>query len=93
MSNIIRGNFRLKRRVKEDKENKVLRCEVSERWIQFPQATDLTANEVDYMRLEVMTKGNKDQDRKLCEVIVDRNMLLDLLKNTPVIDHRGTENE
>jgi hypothetical protein len=92
-NNVIYGGFRSKRRIKEDRENRVLRCEVSERWIQLPIVTDLTGNNIDYMRLEVMTNGNNDKPRKLCELIVNRTELVELLKEIPTVDHRGTENE
>ena len=92
-NNIIYGGFRLKRRKKEDRENKVLRCEVSERWLQLPMATDLTDDNVDYMHLDVMTNGSNDKPKKLCELIINRAELIGLLKEIPIIDHRGTDNE
>jgi hypothetical protein len=92
-NNVIYGGFRSKRIIKDDRENRVLRCEVSERWIQLPIVTDLTGNNIDYMRLEVMTNGNNDKPRKLCELIVNRTELVELLKEIPTVDHRGTENE
>ena len=92
-NNVICGGFRSKRRKKEDHENKVLRCEVSERWIQLPVATDLTVSDIDYMRLDVMTNGGNDKPKKLCEIIVNRSELVRLLKDIPIIDHRGTEND
>lgn len=92
-NNVIFGGFRAKKRSKEDRKNKILRCEVSERWIQFPKATDLTGGNIDYMRLDMMTNGSNDKPRKLCEVIVNRSMLVELLNDIPSIDHRGTENE
>ncbi|MBV1931831.1 MAG: hypothetical protein KUG71_08945 [Porticoccaceae bacterium] len=94
MSNkVVYGGFRYKRRKREDKENKILRCEFSERWIQFPVVSELTADNIDYMHLDVMTKGNNDKPKKLCEVIVNRSTLIELLNDIPTIDHRGTDNE
>jgi hypothetical protein len=94
MSNkVIYGRFRYKRRKREDKESKVLRCEVSERWIQFPVVSELTAANIDYMHLDVMTNGNNNKPRKLCEVIINRSTLIELLNDIPTIDHRGTDNE
>ena len=90
---VVYGGFRYKRRKREDKENKILRCEVSGRWIQFPIVTDLTADNIDYMHLDIMTNGSNDKPRKLCEVIVNRSMLIELLNDIPSIDHRGTDNE
>ena len=92
-NNVIYGGFRSKRRKKDDHENKILRCEISERWIQFPIATDLTGGGIDYMRLDVMTNGSNDKPKKLCEIIVNRSELVGLLKGIPTVDHRGTENE
>ena len=92
-NNVIYGGFRSKRRKNDDRANKVLRCEVSERWIQLPVASDLTGDNIDYMRLDIMTNGSNDQPKKLCEIIVNRTELIELLKETPIIDHRGTDNE
>ncbi|NRD34593.1 hypothetical protein HQQ92_23035 [Shewanella sp. DC2-4] len=78
---------------KDDRENRILRCEVSERWIQLPTATDLTGGGIDYLSLDVMTNGSNDKPRKICEMIVDRSELIALLNEIPTIDHRGTENE
>lgn len=92
-NNVIYGGFRSKRRKKDDRENRILRCEVSERWIQLPTATDLTGGGIDYLSLDVMTNGSNDKPRKICEMIVDRSELIALLNEIPTIDHRGTENE
>ncbi|MDX2463332.1 MAG: hypothetical protein QNK31_02370 [Porticoccus sp.] len=93
VSNVIYGGFRSKRRKKDDRENKVLRCEISERWIQLPIATDLTGTNIDYMCLDVMTSGSNNKPKKLCELIVNRAELVKLLKEIPTVDYRGTENE
>ncbi len=92
-NNVIYGGFRSKRKSKEDRINKILRCEVSERWIQLPVVTDLTGDGIDYMRLDIMTNGSNDEPRKLCELIVNRKTLINLLNDIPSVDHRGTDNE
>ncbi len=93
MSNVINGGFRSKRRKRENRKNKVLKCEISERWIQFPIVTDLANSDIDYMHLDIMTNGCNDVPKKLCELIVNRSELIELLKDIPIVDHRGTENE
>jgi len=93
MSNVIYGGFRSKRRKKDDHKNKILRCGLSERWIQLPPVTELTGDNIDWMHLDVMTNGNNDKPRKLCQMMVNRTELIELIKEIPIVDHRGSENE
>ena len=66
-----------------------LRCEVSERWISFPGASWKT-NNLDYLALDIMTLGANDKERKLCEIIVDREQLQKMLKELPINDQTET---
>ncbi|MDB1122230.1 hypothetical protein [Vibrio algarum] len=59
-----------------------LRCEVSERWIKFPEASSKHFD-MDYLALDVMTFGANEKERKLCEIIVDRDLLEKMLKELP----------
>lgn len=92
-NNVVCGSFRSKRRANEDRGNRILRCEISERCIQLSVATDLTSDDADYMRLEIMTNDSDNRPRKLRELRVNRSILYEMIKDISTIDHRGTENE
>jgi len=66
-----------------------LSCEVSERWIKFPDASD-KHNEMEYLSLDVMTVGSDSKDKKLCEIILDKQQLLSMLMDLPVNDFTQT---
>ena len=72
----------------EVKEGK-LSCEVSERWIKFPSASD-KFDDIEYLSLDVMTRGSNDKDRKLCEIIIDKQQLLKMLAELPVNERTKT---
>ena len=91
--NVIQGLFRYKSRLKKDLKEKKLRCDISDRWIQFPQASEICSEEIDYLRLNIMTTDINDNERKLCELLVDRSALTKILTEIPSIDYRDTENE
>lgn len=63
----------------------IIECEVSNRWLQFPEASDKLAY-MEYICLDVMTQGPSGKDRKLCELILDKNQLLKMLNELPVND-------
>jgi len=69
-----------RKRIKE-KEGK-LECEVSGRWLQFPDASSKTTH-MDYLPLDVMTLGSADNERKICELILDRKQLEKMLSKLP----------
>jgi hypothetical protein len=53
-------------------------CEVSERWLSFGRTSDkLSSGEFIYM--DVMTMGNNDKPRKICNLIITRENLLKVL--------------
>ena len=59
-----------------------IECEVSGRWLQFPKASHKTPN-MNYIVLDVMTIGESDKERKLCELIFDRQQLEKILAELP----------
>ncbi|MBA6390967.1 hypothetical protein H4J38_09295 [Colwellia sp. BRX10-3] len=81
------NKYERKKRV--DLRNGELRCEVSERWVKFPKASDKYPN-CEYLHLDIMTLGANEKDRKLCEIILDKEQLLKLLSELPVTDHTKT---
>ncbi|MCP3930380.1 MAG: hypothetical protein GY705_14910 [Bacteroidetes bacterium] len=63
------------------REGKLL-CEVSERWVQLPSKS-YKHPDINYLHLDIMTKGVTGNDRKICELVVDRNVLEKMLKELP----------
>ncbi len=47
-------------------------CEVSERWLQFPD----TAEDPRWLPVDVMTMGSDDLPRKICELVLNKEDLL-----------------
>lgn len=78
------GKYQRKKLI--DSKKGTIRCEVTERWIQFPKASD-KYHYMDYLPLDVMTMGANEKERKICEIIVDRDMLQKMLKALPTNDH------
>ncbi|NPT44860.1 hypothetical protein GNZ12_26795 [Paraburkholderia sp. 1N] len=61
----------------------MVRCEVSSRWLQFPDtATAFTSGTL--MCIDVMTLGEDDQPRKLCELVLSKEDLIAMLDRVPV---------
>ncbi|MCD6450087.1 MAG: hypothetical protein J7L34_06240 [Thermotogaceae bacterium] len=67
----------------------ILECEVSGRWLQFPEASDKLQN-IEYLCLDVMTHGSTGKDRKICELILDKKQLVKMLSELPVNDKSET---
>lgn len=72
-----------------DFRNRVLRCEVSPRWIQFPESSALCSDK-DFLVLDIMTTGADEKDKKLCEMIIDRKELEEMLEAIPSRDNSET---
>ncbi|MFC6672469.1 hypothetical protein [Marinobacterium aestuariivivens] len=86
---IVRFPNRYERRKRVDASKGELRCEVSERWIKFPEASSRHFY-MDYLALDVMTLGADEKERKLCEIIVDRDLLEKILRELPHKDYTQT---
>jgi len=87
--NIIRFPRRSNDRKRLEAQKGKLSCEVSERWIKFPSASD-KFEDIEYLSIDVMTRGSNDKDRKLCEIILDKQQLLKMLAELPVNDRTKT---
>lgn len=81
------NNYERKKRVDASKGE--LRCEVSPRWIKFPEASSKHVD-TDYLSLDIMTLSSNEEERKLCEIIVDRDLLEKILKELPRKDYPQT---
>ena len=65
-----------------DTQQGKLSCEVTPRWISFPNAS-INHNGINHLHLGIMTTGSDSKDRKLCEIILDRDLLQKNLNNLP----------
>ena len=45
---------------------------------------------MEYLHLDIMTVGTNERERKLCELIVDKQQLLKMLNDLPVNDRTKT---
>lgn len=66
------------RKERADIGRNILRCEVSGRWIQFPENYS-KITDIEYMTLDIMTEGSDETPKKLCEIVIDRQKLLKIL--------------
>ncbi len=87
--NIVRFPRRSGDRKRLEVKDGRLSCEVSERWIKFPSASD-KFDDIEYLSLDVMTRGSNEKDRKVCELIIDKQQLLKMLAEWPVNDRTKT---
>lgn len=88
-SKIVRLPNSYERKKRVDASKGELKCEVSERWIKFPEASSKHFD-MDYLALDIMTLGANGNERKLCEVIVDRDLLEKMLAELPRNDYTQT---
>ena len=77
-----------KRKRLKEKQGRI-ECEVSGRWIQLPEASN-KFSDIEYLHLDIMTLGTSEMERKLCELILDKEQLLKMLNDLPVNDRNKT---
>lgn len=58
-------------------------CEVTERWLQFPEESQFVGNK-ELMFIDVMTYGKEHETRKLCSLCLSREDILRALNNVKV---------
>ncbi|MHB8919409.1 MAG: hypothetical protein ACYC3N_00040 [Halothiobacillus sp.] len=54
-------------------------CQVSLRWLKFPKVAH-NLQVVDFMQIAVMTIGADDRERKICELILTKQDLLQMIE-------------
>lgn len=62
-------------------------CEVSGRWLKFPtnaHQVQMGAGTREIMTVDIMTTNEDGKDRKLCELVLAREDLLQILNRMPV---------
>lgn len=60
-------------------------CQVSSRWLQFPQSAQ-TVGDASFMFVDVMTLTGNEQEKKLCQLVLTKEDLLDILERIEVRD-------
>lgn len=66
------------RRRRLDISTGIVRCQVSDRWLQFPRSGPHEQRGT-LLVVDVMTAGRDDEGRKLCELILTKQDLLAVL--------------
>ncbi len=54
-------------------------CQVSDRWLQFPE-TAHAFHDGDFMRVNVMTMGANEKERKICELVLTKQDLMHMIQ-------------
>jgi hypothetical protein len=54
-------------------------CQVSDRWLQFPQ-TAAALSSGDFMTIDVMTLGGDEKERKICELVLTKQDLIRMIE-------------
>ncbi|WP_420213380.1 hypothetical protein ACN8ZM_39875 (plasmid) [Burkholderia aenigmatica] len=85
MSNVKRFPGSKERRKRRDLNAGKVVCQVSNRWLQFPERAANVAGEA-FMIVDVMTLDTNDEPRKLCELVLTKEDLSAMLMRIPVED-------
>lgn len=73
------GENRWKDRWKERHGDFAVPCIVSDRWIEFSAGGSTKLGAGDAMTIAIMTEANSAEPRKICELIITREDLIDVL--------------
>lgn len=60
-------------------------CQVSSRWLQFPQ-TAQTVGGASFMFVDVMTMNGDEQEKKICQLILTKEDLIEILNRIDIRD-------
>ena len=82
MGKIIRFPGAKKRRARINLNSRRVKCQVTDRWLQFPETASALADGT-YVRIKVMTLDQTDKERKLCELVLLKEDLLTMLNRIP----------
>lgn len=85
MTNVTRFPGPSARRERQDLKEGRVRCEVSERWLQFPQCAAQVGSRA-FLAIDVMTPGADGAGKKLCELVLTKEALLSMLDRITVQD-------
>ncbi|MFM0239672.1 hypothetical protein [Paraburkholderia phytofirmans] len=83
MSNVKRFPGSKERRKRRDLNAGKVACQVSSRWLQFPERAANVAGEA-FMTVDVMTIDSNDRPRKICELVLTKEDLNAMLLRVSV---------
>ena len=72
MSNIKKFPITFTQRQKNERGKTSVSCQVSDRWLRFSE---------EFISLDVMTLGSDEKEKKICELVVTREELVEALSN------------
>lgn len=78
MSNITKFLGSGKRRERRNFKKGIVECQVSGRWLQFPESASEVGGK-GFMCVDGMTLGADEQPRKLCEMVLAKEDLIAML--------------
>lgn len=73
------------RRDRRNLSNNIAECEISGRWLQFPRKAEIVGGK-SLMFINVMTNGQDDNPRKICELVLAKEDLLAILEKINAIE-------
>ncbi len=80
MSNIKKFPITFTQILKNERGKTSVSCQISDRWIRFSEeSTKLEGGE--FISLDVMTLGSDEKEKKICELVVTREEILEALSN------------
>lgn len=80
MSNIRKFPITCRQRQKNERGKTSVSCQISDRWLKFSEkSTQMTCGE--FITLDVMTIGSDKKQKKICELVITREELLEALRN------------
>ncbi len=68
---------------RNDKRQGIVRCQVSDRWLQMPEHAHEFADGT-YLSIDVMTDKGEGKPRKLCELVLLKEDILAVLAAIPI---------
>ena len=86
---IIRLYTNFEKRQRLDAKKGKLCCEVSERWLQFSEES-YPVRGTEFVSVDIMTKGASCKDRKLCDLVLDKKYLLQILSEIEAKEPKET---
>ncbi|MDN7813751.1 hypothetical protein [Burkholderia gladioli] len=85
MSNVKRFPGSAERRRRRNLSAGKVECQVSPRWLQFPEQATLVGG-ASFMAVDVMTLDSNDKPKKLCELILTKEDIAAMLLRVSVAD-------
>lgn len=84
MTNITKFPNHQERRNRRNLKNMIAKCQVSGRWLKFPEKASEVGGK-GFIVIDVMTYGNGDEPRKICELILIKEDLIEILDKIEVV--------